>query len=55
LQQQNGQPFFSASDLVAFLECEHATPLVLQAGFLTSLKAKGLRGAEIGHLPERGR
>jgi uncharacterized protein len=30
LQQQHGSTLFSAGDLVAFLECEHATTLALQ-------------------------
>ena len=30
MQQQDGQTLFSAGDLVAFLECEHATTLALQ-------------------------
>ena len=30
MQEQDGQTLFSAGDLVAFLECEHATTLALQ-------------------------
>jgi uncharacterized protein len=30
VQEQDGQTLFSAGDLVAFLECEHATTLALQ-------------------------
>ena len=30
MQQQHGSTLFSAGDLVAFLECEHATTLALQ-------------------------
>ena len=30
MQRQHGSTLFSAGDLVAFLECEHATTLALQ-------------------------
>jgi uncharacterized protein len=73
MQKRGGRTLFSAGDVVAFLECEHATTLALtdletplphaeddesieliqqkgfahEAGFLSSLKGKGLRVAEI--------
>jgi predicted RecB family nuclease len=73
MQKQGREVLFSAGDVVAFLECEHATTLALtdletplpraeddeslqliqqkgfahEAGFLSSLKAKGLRVAEV--------
>lgn len=31
MQRQSGQRLFSATDLVAFLECEHLTALNLRA------------------------
>src|SRR5688572_29110504 len=73
MHKRDGTTLFSAGDLVAFLECEHATALALtdletplpraesdaslellqqkgfahEAGFLSTLKSKGLRIAEI--------